>query len=85
MYLNTIHAYSAASTHLSHPSVDVHDYLLMRLYGRAPTCPLCKRDHCIGLRIGYASGMHRCTHQVITLSVRLGEGGFGAHPHTSKS
>ena len=28
--------------------------------------------------VGYESGMHRGTHQVITLSVKLGEGGFGA-------
>ena len=58
-------------------------------YGRAPICPLRKRDHCIavciGVCIGYESGMHRCTdrgtHQVITLSVELGEGGFGARAH----
>ena len=31
--------------------------------------------------IRYESGMHRGTHQVITLSVELGEGGFGAHPY----
>ena len=29
---------------------------------------------------GYASGMH----QVIALSVELGDGGFGARPHNSR-
>ena len=33
--------------------------------------PLRKRDHCVGVCIGHASGMNRGTHQVITLSVRL--------------
>ena len=28
-------------------------------YGRAPICPLPKRDHCIGVCIGCESGMHR--------------------------
>ena len=29
------------------------------LHGRAPICPLRKRDHCIGVCIGYAFGMHQ--------------------------
>ena len=33
--------------------------------------------------IGYESGMHRGTHQVIALSVELGEGGFGTRPDVS--
>ena len=32
--------------------------------------------------IGYKSGVHRGMHQVIAISVKLGEGGFGAHPST---
>ena len=35
---------------------------------------------CIGVGIGHESGMHRGVHQVITLSVKLGEGGLGARP-----
>ena len=61
-------------------------------YGCAPICPLHKHDHCIGVCIGvcigYASGMHQvcvryasCMHQVITLSVRLDKGGFGARQY----
>ena len=33
------------------------------------------------VRIGYESGMHRGAHQVITLSVKLREGGLGARPY----
>ena len=46
------------------------------LYECAPIFPLRKRDHCIGVRIGYARG----THQAITLSVKPDEGGCGARP-----
>ena len=57
----------------------------MKLHGHAPICPLRQRDHCIGacigVGIGYERGMHRGTHQVITLSVEVGEGGFGARPY----
>ena len=49
-------------------------------YGRAPICLLGKRDHRIGVCTGYASGMHRGTHQAIALYVKLDEGGFGARP-----
>ena len=60
-------------------------------HGRPPVCPLRKRDRCIGISIGYASGMHRVcigyesgmhrgAHQVITLSAKLSEGGFGRAP-----
>ena len=42
--------------------------------------PLRKRDHCIGACIGYESGMHPGMHQVITLSVELGEGGLWRTP-----
>ena len=42
--------------------------------GRAPACPLHERDRCVGVCIGYASGTHRGTRRMITLSVKLGEG-----------
>ena len=38
-----------------------------------------RQESCNGDRV-YASGMHRGTHQVITLSVKPGEGDFGARP-----
>ena len=44
-----------------------------RTFGRASMRPLRKRDHCIGVCMGYGSGMHRGTHQAIALSVVLGE------------
>ena len=40
---------------------------------------------CIGVCVGYESGMHRGTDQVVTLSVELGEGGFSAGPYTRVS
>ena len=69
-----------------------HKVLLTLIYGRAPRCPLRRRDHCTGVCIGcapgthrvcagYAPGMHRGTHQVITRSVKLGQGWFGARPY----
>ena len=55
------------------------------IYGGVPICPLRKRDHCIGVCVGVcirsASGMNWDTHQVVTLSVKPGEGGFGARPY----
>ena len=50
-------------------------------YGRAPICLQRKHDHYIGVCIGYASGMDLGTDQVITLSVKRGEGGFGIRPY----
>ena len=61
------------------------------MYGHAPICPLHERDYGIGVCVGcapgmnrvhsgYDSGMHRGKDQVITLSVELGAGGFGARP-----
>ena len=38
---------------------------------------------CIGYGFGYGSGMHWGTDQVITLSVELGEGGFGVRQHNA--
>ena len=49
--------------------------------GRAPVRQPRKRDDCIGVCVGYASGVHRSMHQVIIHSAKLGEGGFGAGPH----
>ena len=45
--------------------------IAISIYGRAPICPIHKRDHRIGVCIGYESGMHRGTDQVITLSVNI--------------
>ena len=63
------------------------------VHGRVPICPLRKRDHCIGICIGYASGMnrvcigyesglHRGTHQSDHPFCQTRRGGFGARPCT---
>ena len=35
---------------------DLRPWDVSLTYGRAPICPLRRRDHCIGICIGYASG-----------------------------
>ena len=49
-------------------------------HGRVPIFPLHKLDRCIGVCIGYESGMRRGAHEVITLTVKLSKGSFGARP-----
>ena len=47
---------------------------IILVIGRLGVRPLRRRGRCVGVCVGYESGDHRGTHQMITLSVELCKG-----------